>query len=63
MTDKDKKILEIKEQRAAFVTYLEHDLKQVKKNFPNQVDFVLKNKDRSYNEVAKTLDENFMAIQ
>jgi hypothetical protein len=63
MTDKDKKAMNLKEQLAAFSTYLQFGLNRVKQNFPGQVSFVQENKDRSYEDVAKMIDDGFVAIK
>ena len=55
--EKDGQVLIIKRKCTAFTCFLEKGLPFVEKNFPNEVSFVLENKDKSFGEIMKMLDK------
>lgn len=62
MTEADKIAIKLKAQMAAFSTFKEFGIDKVKKNFPDQVDFVLQNKDRSYEDVMNEIESKLPVI-
>jgi|tagenome__1003787_1003787.scaffolds.fasta_scaffold11280106_2 hypothetical protein len=62
MDNKEKIGKELKAQLAAFSDYKENGIEWVKKYFPEQVNFVLANKDSSYNEVVEKIEEAFARL-
>lgn len=60
MDSKEKNIVEdLKEKSSAFSDYLENGIDFVKKFYPKQLDFVLENKDRNFEDVRKIISEKF----
>lgn len=55
--EKDGQVLIIKRKCTAFTCFLEKGLPFVEKNFPNEVSFVLENKDKTFPEIMKMLDK------
>ncbi|MEP7256097.1 MAG: hypothetical protein ABI666_09980 [Ferruginibacter sp.] len=55
--EKDEKAIVIKRKLSAFSDFLDNGLPFIEKNYPNEVAFVLENKDKPFAEVAKMLDK------
>jgi ADP-glucose pyrophosphorylase len=55
-------VMELKAKSSAFSDYLENGIDFVKKYYPEQLDFVQENKDKSFDEVRKIITEKFNAI-
>lgn len=53
---------ELKAMSVAFSDYLEHGIDFVKKFYPDQLDFVLENKDKSFDEVRNLIRQQFRVI-
>lgn len=62
MTEADKIAIKLKAQMAAFSIFKESGIDKVKKNFPDQVDFVLQNKDRKYEDVMNEIESKLPVI-
>ena len=52
----------LKKQLAAFSDYLENGIDWVKKYYSDQYDFVMKNKDKSYDEINSQIEQQLAAI-
>jgi hypothetical protein len=62
MKEADKIAIELKAKMAAFSTFKEFGIDKVKKNFPDQIDFVLQNEDRNYEDVVNEIESKLPAI-
>lgn len=62
MSISNEKAIEIKRQLAAFTDYLEHGIDWVKKYYPHHVTFIEDNKEKTYEEVATSINEAFAKI-
>jgi len=60
--EKRKNIKEYKEKMAAFICYLDKGIEYVKEKFPDQLNFVLANKDKDYTAIHEVLDKEFETI-
>jgi hypothetical protein len=57
----DDKAIQLKKQLQAFAEYQEKGLPYVKKFYPDQYEFVLANKEKSFQQVALSIDDAFAA--
>lgn len=60
--NKDDKAVAIKRKVSAFSSFLEKGLPFVKENYPDEVDFVLANKDKSFPEIIDMLDTEMASL-
>lgn len=56
------KTFELKQKHSAFSYFIEKGIDSVKKYFPHQLEWVLKNKDKSFTEVQDLLEAESIAI-
>jgi hypothetical protein len=55
-------VKDLKEKSSAFSDYLENGIDFVEKFYPNQLDFVLDNKEKTFDEVRSFIAKEFDVI-
>ncbi len=62
MDNETQNVKNLKAMSAAFSDYLEQGIDFVKKFYPNQLDFVLENKDKNFDDVRNLITQQFRVI-
>lgn len=61
MKDETDIVKDLKEKSSAFSDYLENGIAFIEKFYPKQINFILENKDKSFDEVRAIITQNFNA--